>query len=151
MTFRISSTRYRTADGGADYEFTFEYIGDGWRAWIDRQPGYGGRDSGSLATHRLTSNGRQYICWDQRIATLDDCKGVAALWADCTQVYIATGRFQPPAGRPRVGDVSSTADWPLAGRPGDPAARPRLFEPPGQRLLQGRPSLLERWRARQGR
>lgn len=88
-------TKYRTKDGMADYQFLFVNMddGSGWRAYIESQPSYRGRDAGGHQTHRLTdSGGRRYVCWKGVVQTLDGMKQIAALWADCTQEYIRTGK-----------------------------------------------------------
>lgn len=84
---------YRTKDGLADYKFSFEDIGDGYRAYIVDMPSYGSRDQGLHTTHRLRDNrNRYYVCWSKPLYTLDDLKKVVALWSDYTQIYIKTGR-----------------------------------------------------------
>ncbi|MDR2252528.1 MAG: hypothetical protein LBD97_01475 [Bifidobacteriaceae bacterium] len=85
------------------YWFTFEHTVSGWKIYITASPSYGGRPSGSVQTHRFGIGSRPYICWDNTIKTLSDAQAVAALWADCTENYIATGKFEPPPGRPRPG------------------------------------------------
>ena len=83
---------YRTKDGRADYGFTFEKQWDGsLRAYIDSMPSYGSRDTGAHTTHRLSSGGRHYICWNRKIYDEDDLRAVVALWSDATQKYIRTG------------------------------------------------------------
>lgn len=93
----VLTDKYRTNDGSADYEFSFEQQPDGnWRIYVTNQPGYSGRDEG-LATHRLLDGNRQYICWKSgslplgSLPTLPEAKEVAAIWADKTQEYIRTG------------------------------------------------------------
>jgi hypothetical protein len=84
--------KYRTKDGLADYEFSFEQLRNGeWRAYIVRQPSYQGRDTSAHKTHRLTSGFRKYVCWDRQIWTRQDLEQVVALWADRTQRYIKNG------------------------------------------------------------
>lgn len=84
---------YRTRDGKADYKFSFEEQVDGsWRAYIESQPSYNGRDTGLHPTHRLIDGDRYYICWDSPLKSLKQVKYVAALWADATQEYIRTGK-----------------------------------------------------------
>lgn len=84
---------YRTSDGAADYFFSFEEQPTGnWRAYIEAQPSYGTRADGAHETHRLSDNGRRYICWTTALRSLDEAKTVAALWADKTQQYIRTGQ-----------------------------------------------------------
>ncbi len=85
---------YRSMYRQLDYKFSFESRGDGsWRIYIQSQPGYGARESGFHATHRLRdeSDGRLYVCWTNPIKTLEDGKSVAKLWADKTEKYILFG------------------------------------------------------------
>ncbi len=85
--------KYRTNDGRADYRFSFEEQRNGqWRAFILSQSSYGSRSTGLHPTHRLTSGGRYYVCWDGPIRSLAEAKSVAAKWANCTQDYIRTGK-----------------------------------------------------------
>jgi hypothetical protein len=86
------SIKYRTKDGRADYEFSFEQQSDGqWRAYIVSQPSYGNRGTGLMATHRLKDGRRYYVCWTKPLWTQSDLKKVVSLWADLTQRYIAYG------------------------------------------------------------
>lgn len=82
---------YRTRDGAADYGFSIEGPDDDRRIFILNQPSYWDRDESAHPTHRLGDE-RKYICWDGKILSLRDALAIAARWADCTQVYIATGR-----------------------------------------------------------
>jgi hypothetical protein len=86
--------KYRTKDGQADYEFSFEQqpAGD-WRAYIVSQPSYGSRVSNADTSHRLTDSAtsRKYVCWDTPIRSRDDLKRVVASWSDLTQRYIKYG------------------------------------------------------------
>ena len=84
--------KYRTKDGRADYEFSFEQQRDSsWRAYIVSQPSYGFRATDADSTHRLTDNGRKYVCWTRPIRTRDDLEKIVALWCDRTQDYIKYG------------------------------------------------------------
>jgi broad specificity polyphosphatase/5'/3'-nucleotidase SurE len=84
---------YRTRDGREDYQFSFEQQRDGtWRAYIESQPNYGGRDSDAHTTHRLSDGSRKYVCWTDPLDTLAQAKQVAAMWSDATQEYIRTGK-----------------------------------------------------------
>lgn len=121
---------YRSWPKCRDYSFTFTLAGTGWRIYINNSPDYGGRLSSSAASHRLDIAARPYICWSPDggsyaapIPTLSEAQGVAALWADCTENYIDSGRFEPAAGRPQVQDCSV-----LNGFAG-PGARDRLPSP----------------------
>jgi len=84
--------KYRTTDGRADYEFSFEYKEDSYRAYILKMPSYQGRNESCVITHRLLDGNRYYICWSQPIKSVEDLKKVAAKWSDLTQTYIRTGR-----------------------------------------------------------
>jgi hypothetical protein len=84
---------YRTKDGRADYGFEIVTLPNGTeRAYITSQPSYQGRDDTSHPTHRLSEGARKYVCWDAPIYGRDAMKAVVALWSDCTQEYIKTGR-----------------------------------------------------------
>jgi hypothetical protein len=90
----MAIAHYRTTDGsGTDYVFDIVENGPSdWRAYIVSQPAYGGRDEGTVASHRLgLGTGRPYVCWNKPIRTREDAKKVAAAWADGTQRYIRTG------------------------------------------------------------
>jgi hypothetical protein len=84
--------KYRTKDGLADYEFSFERQWNGeWRAYIVSQPSYRGRDTSLHATHRLRDGNRNYVCWTKPLWSQQDLKQVVAIWADSTQQYIRDG------------------------------------------------------------
>ena len=86
------SIKYRTKDGRADYEFSFEQQrGGDWRAYIVSQPSYRGRSTSLDDTHRLHDGSRYYVCWTKQLWNLDDLKKVVALWSDRTQRYIDNG------------------------------------------------------------
>ena len=84
---------YRTSDGAADYDFSFEERSDGtWRIYIECQPSYRGRNESAEATHRLRDGSRRYVCWTDPIRSLSAAKQLAKAWADNTQKYIRTGQ-----------------------------------------------------------
>jgi hypothetical protein len=88
----MSTVYYRTKDGREDYGFSFERQADGSvRPFIASMPSYGSRGTGLHTTHRLTSSGRYYVCWDQPLRTEGDAKQVVARWSDLTQEYIRSG------------------------------------------------------------
>lgn len=90
---RKVTTYYRTRDGRADYQFSFEQQRDGtWKPFILSQPSYQGREDDAHSTHRLSDGHRKYVCWTDPLQTLAQAKQVAAMWADATQEYIRTGR-----------------------------------------------------------
>jgi len=86
------SIYYRTKDGQADYQFSFEQTDKGWRAYILSQPGYRGRDTDLVPTHRKVAGGRYYVCWTERLDSEEEARWVAARWADATQEYIRSGQ-----------------------------------------------------------
>lgn len=97
---------------GHRYSFTYEYTSTGWRIYIDRQPGYSGRAEDGLRTHRFGVGSRPSVCWTRQITTLDDAQKIARLWADCTDHYIATGRFESGDGRVTArGGTRRLLDW----------------------------------------
>ena len=123
---------YRSWPNRRDYSFTFTLVNAGWRVYINNSPDYGSRASGSVASHRLDIGTQPFICWSPNgdghaapIATLSEAQGVAALWADCTENYVATGRFEPAPGRPQVQDRSV-----LNGFAATQAIRPQQPQPP---------------------
>jgi hypothetical protein len=86
------SIKYRTKDGQADYEFSFERQSNGqWRAYILSQPSYRSRPTDSHSTHRLTDGDRKYVCLKTPPRDVDNLKTVVAKWSDCTQDYIKYG------------------------------------------------------------
>ena len=84
-----------TSSRGNKYNFRFEYrqAGSGWRAYIINSPSYGSRATGLRDTHRLTDNGRHYVCWVPEPSRLDQMTEVSKLWAKATVDYIETGIF----------------------------------------------------------
>jgi hypothetical protein len=121
--------KYR-AVGKADYEFTFAWLAPDncWRVYIEDQPLYRGRNTSDVSTHRLGLGSRPYVCWDRPLLTYEDARAVAALWADCTQQYIATGFLSPlraagPLATPRPVPASASSN----SGPGLPQVRERLF------------------------
>ena len=84
--------KYRTKDGQADYEFSFERRDGDWRAYIVSQPAYRSRPTDAVSTHRLTDEqGQRYVCWRGPLRTREQAEQVAALWSDRTQAYIKYG------------------------------------------------------------
>lgn len=99
------------ADGGDDYTFRFVWLAQrqAWRVYIERQPPYRGRNAGAHASHRLGLPNQPYVCWTDPLRNYEQAKAVAALWADATQRYIATGTFAPRPGSRNVTDRSTHA------------------------------------------
>ena len=80
--------------GLADKEYRFNYrkVGNDWRAYILKTPGFGLRATDGHTTHRKFDITGPYVCWDRPVATLADIQSISKVWADCIQEYIATGR-----------------------------------------------------------
>ena len=108
------TSRYRASDD-SNFRFEFRPLGNrpGWRVNVLEMPSYRGRDRGEYATHLYNQAGTPYICWSTPILGLEQAAEVAAMWAEATVVYIATGRFSVPRDRP---EVSISPDTPLAAR-----------------------------------
>lgn len=73
--------------------FSYEKVGESWRAYIVKMPSLRSRDSSFALTHRLRADdGRTYVCWDSPIHNLKDMQNVSKMWADCICEYIKTGK-----------------------------------------------------------
>ena len=95
---------YATGDRSMLFDFVFMYCGEtiGWRVYIISSIDYQGNNPPSCAAHRLHDPGETYpyICWAGRIATLEQAKTIAALWADTTMLSNRTGEsFDSIVGR----------------------------------------------------
>ncbi len=86
---------YQTCIPSLIMDFVFMKVGgnDGWRIYIISDINYKGRQTDGHSTHRLHFDGDTYmcICWRGKIKTLREAKAIAALWADTTAIYIASG------------------------------------------------------------
>ena len=84
---------YRSRNGRSNYRFRIHRMGpDRYRVYVVGQPGYGSRDTGNHATHRLHDRGGTYICFQGRVANRTAARNLAAMWADKTEDYILHGR-----------------------------------------------------------
>lgn len=92
-----SGVRYRTGATGRVFTFTFAFVREAqsWRAYIQNAPAYDGRPEDGTSTHRLLDLHGPYVCWNSPVRTLPECRAVAALWAESTENYLATGTFSP--------------------------------------------------------
>ena len=99
---------YRAA-GGVDFRFRFVWRGgeNTWRIYIVGQPHYRGRAEDGHSTHRLGPPGNHWVCWDSSIDDYENALKIAAMWADGTMNYMATGVFTPPS-RTEIPDDRST-------------------------------------------
>ena len=83
---------YRTKDGRADYYFSIEQQSNGsLRAYITSMPSYGARANDPHTTHRLSDNGRKYVCWSREIYDENELKSIISVWSDMTQKYLKAG------------------------------------------------------------
>lgn len=86
---------YRTADGRADFHFTFTTrpFSREVRIYVDHTPPYGSRSTGLHDTHRYRDvNGAHYVCFDPMPSDMTTAYQVAKLWAERTWQYIQTGQ-----------------------------------------------------------
>lgn len=150
----LRNVLYRSHPNRRDYSFTFRFNDPGWQVYINSSLDYGIRASDSVASHRLGLGDRPYVCWrpaDSRqagmISTFSEAQAVAALWADSTENYIATGDFKPAAGRPAVVDRSILSGYapasPAESRP--PQAVARSTSLPAQSLWAGLRAAIFSW------
>ena len=108
---------YRTSDGSLDIEFLFVDLGavKGWRAYILSQIDYKGRSTSCATIHyhteldsamvskinqfiyatrtqdRISNHPIHYICWTQKITSLESMKTIAKAWSEITAYYIKHG------------------------------------------------------------
>lgn len=138
------------ADGGVDYTFRFAWLAQPqcWRVYIEHQPAYQGRNSSAHATHRLGLPNQPYVCWTDPLRTYEQARAVAALWADATQRYIATGTFAPRLGSRNVTDRSTHASHGeqqlRAALSDDPRANPTPITAGPTRSSSGQPGPIRR-------
>jgi len=80
---------YQTRDGLADYGFSIEHRPEvGWRAYVIFLPIDMTRDGTVLLPYQsVDHDGRPYIDWSGKIASLGEARTVAALWAELMQRY----------------------------------------------------------------
>lgn len=95
---------YLTKDRSLDIDFVFMNCGNeiGWRIYIITSIDYKTRSHRSVDAHWLkdTNETYPYICWSEKIESLQAAKEVAVLWSDCTAYYIQHGgNFQTIASR----------------------------------------------------
>lgn len=120
-----AETDYYSRDGTAVYRFRFVEDAGSWRAYIVRQPSYGGRPEGPHESHRLGHGANRWVCWAPEPTSRAGITEAARLWADGTQLYIATGRFPSPA-EVEAGPLSSALERASATGPRGPSARGRV-------------------------
>lgn len=84
---------YRTKSGQSYFSFSYEAQPSGEvRAYIESQPSYQTRPTGSHPTHRY-NDGRYYICMgDHPPSNLNDAIKYSKSWAERTERYIRTGK-----------------------------------------------------------
>ena len=81
--------KYRSLDGSMCFAFEFEdHAPDGWVISILSDIDYGSLPQDLHSTHRGERDGGYTICWDGYLASLEEAKTIASLWADTTALYI---------------------------------------------------------------
>lgn len=63
-----------------------------WRAYIERTPPIGDRDTSASVIHTLSSNGRKYVCIQGNVNSRELMVALAKQWARGLQNYIETGQ-----------------------------------------------------------
>jgi hypothetical protein len=96
---QVVSGSWPVARPGGGYVFSYEFAGGTWRIYIQSQPDYCGRASDGASTHRYGVGSRPYICWSKPLGSLREARAVAALWVECTEQYVLSGRFASLDGR----------------------------------------------------
>jgi hypothetical protein len=77
---------------GHDFTFAIYQNAGGYDAVIMGQPGYGRRENGWHATHRLPGPGDYAkICFARQPQDLPTTVALAVWWAECTSKYILNG------------------------------------------------------------
>ena len=105
-------TAYRASSGD---DFCFRLVSrrdSGWHVHVLEWPSYNNRSTEAYRTHlyhRVPTE--PWVCWSERIDDLRGAVEVAAVFAETTVRYIATGRFETPSERP---DVNISPASPLA-------------------------------------
>ena len=90
----MTTTKYRTSDGVADYAFEFLQADGRWQANIARQPSYGARSAELASTGRsLDSRGRHLVRASADAGTREAALAAARDWAEANQHYLRTGRW----------------------------------------------------------
>ncbi|MDA3923985.1 MAG: hypothetical protein PF904_04710 [Kiritimatiellae bacterium] len=87
-------TKYQTNDGRDNFTFSIERDRRSFRIYIDKHPSYRNRATDAHSTHRYSDGDRHYICWDGKLNNWAEAEDIATAWAERTQGYIRTGRFQ---------------------------------------------------------
>ncbi|MEI7899682.1 MAG: hypothetical protein WCK89_05485 [bacterium] len=86
-----SSAHSSSGSSSGDFEFDHRFVDGNWRAYIVRQPGYGGRSDDLHTTHRYRDCGQHYVCWSEPVSTREDSVEIANLWKENTEAYIQNG------------------------------------------------------------
>jgi len=109
---------YTTPDGALYADFLYVDGGPslGWRIYVLSDIDFKGKDSSFEATLLMQEADEEYpyIFWNSPLATLDEARTSASLWADATNIYIQEG-----------------------GNSSDEISRRLLFEEVTRRLLKG--------------
>ena len=96
-------TVYRASSGD---DFCFRLVSrrdSGWHVHVLEWPSYNNRSTDAFRTHLYQRVPTEpWVCWSERIGDLRGAVEVAAVFAETTVCYIATGRFEAPPERPDV-------------------------------------------------
>jgi len=86
-----SSAHTSSGSSSGDYAFDHRFVDGNWRAYIVRQPDYGGRSEDLHTTHRYRDCDQHYVCWSDPVTTREDSVAIADLWKENTDKYIQNG------------------------------------------------------------
>ena len=89
---RAGVVGYRSRSGQSRYKFDIQWVANGYRIYILEHPSYGSRDTGAHPTHRLRDSRGSFVCWTGHLATIEQARKIAALWAEETEDYILRKR-----------------------------------------------------------
>jgi hypothetical protein len=90
----LGTYNYLTKDRRFAFTFELKQVGSNIRIYIREQPGYGTRATDGHSTHRLSDNGKPYICirGDLQPTNVPDALSWLVYWAEETGKYIKTGQ-----------------------------------------------------------
>ena len=92
------------ASDGSDFAFKrVRRVRSGWHVHSLSRPWCRYRQSTPMSAHLYSQRPPEpWVCWSRPVPEMRSAAEVAALWAESTVSYIATGRFAPQPDRPDV-------------------------------------------------
>ena len=103
-------TTYRASDGSDVVFKLVRRVRSGWHVHSLSRPSCRYRQTAPMLTHLYSQRSPEpWVCWSRPIPDMRAAAEVAALWAESTVSYIATGRFAPQPDRPDVAVFEESA------------------------------------------